>query len=337
VLEVERDMKDEPILSVNNLKKYFYMGKEGILSRKVKIQRAVDGIDFTLNKGHTFGLVGESGCGKSTTGRCILRLYSITEGEILFHGKNVDAFNGNEKMQYRRDVQAVFQDPYGSLNPRMKIGGFIEEPMLVHGILNSHSRKKRVEELLSVVGLNPDHAKRFPHEFSGGQRQRICIARALSLNPKLVILDEPVSALDVSIRAQILNLLMDLQEEFGLTYLFISHDLSVVEHICDFVAVMYLGKILEVAPCEMIFKNPLHPYTQALLSAILVPDPELPQKTIILEGDISDPRGLEEGCLFRNRCFNATDECVENEPELIEVGKDHQVACIKIAKERKAA
>ncbi|RLB27264.1 MAG: hypothetical protein DRG71_00035 [Deltaproteobacteria bacterium] len=330
-------MNGETILQVNNLKKYFSVGKERIFSRKARLIKAVNGVSFSLFKGETFGLVGESGCGKSTTGRCILRLYGITEGEILFYGKNIDTFNRNEKMQYCRDVQAVFQDPYGSLNPRMRIGEFIEEPMLVHGISNSKKRKKRVKELLGIVGLSADQSARFPHEFSGGQRQRICIARALSLNPKLMILDEPVSALDVSIRAQILNLLMDLQEEFGLSYLFISHDLSVVEHICDTVAVMYLGKILEVAPCEMIFENPLHPYTNALLSAIPVPDPGLAREPIILKGDISDPRGLEKGCLFRNRCFNAIDECSEYEPRLNEIEPNHHVACLRITQDRKTA
>ena len=323
-------MKGEVILEAKNIKKYFLMGKEGIFSKKARMIKAVDGINFSLYKGQTFGLVGESGCGKSTIGRCILRLYRITEGEMLFQGKNIDIFDGKEKMQYHRDVQAVFQDPYGSLNPRMRVGEFIEEPMLVHGILNSRGRRERVKKLLEVVGLSADQARRFPHEFSGGQRQRICIARALSLNPKLLILDEPVSALDVSIRAQILNLLMDLQEEFGLTYLFISHDLSVVEHISDLVAVMYLAKIVEMAPCERIFKNPLHPYTQALLSAIPVPDPELAQEAIILEGDITDPITLEKGCPFRNRCFNASEECTEKEPKLIEVEPNHLVACLKI-------
>jgi len=323
-------MKGEAILEAKNIKKYFLMGKEGIFSKKARMIKAVDGINFSLYKGQTFGLVGESGCGKSTIGRCILRLYRITDGEMLFQGKNIDIFDGKEKMQYHRDVQAVFQDPYGSLNPRMRVGEFIEEPMLVHGILNSRGRRERVKKLLEVVGLNADQARRFPHEFSGGQRQRICIARALSLNPKLLILDEPVSALDVSIRAQILNLLMDLQEEFGLTYLFISHDLSVVEHISDLVAVMYLAKIVEMAPCERIFKNPLHPYTQALLSAIPVPDPELAQEAIILEGDITDPITLEKGCPFRNRCFNASEECTEKEPKLIEVEPNHLVACLKI-------
>ncbi|MCD6266029.1 MAG: ATP-binding cassette domain-containing protein [Deltaproteobacteria bacterium] len=323
-------MKGEVILEAKNIKKYFLMGKEGIFSKKARMIKAVDGINFSLYKGQTFGLVGESGCGKSTIGRCILRLYRITDGEMLFQGKNIDIFDGKEKMQYHRDVQAVFQDPYGSLNPRMRVGEFIEEPMLVHGILNSRGRRERVKKLLEVVGLSADQARRFPHEFSGGQRQRICIARALSLNPKLLILDEPVSALDVSIRAQILNLLMDLQEEFGLTYLFISHDLSVVEHISDLVAVMYLAKIVEMAPCERIFKNPLHPYTQALLSAIPVPDPELAQEAIILEGDITDPITLEKGCPFRNRCFNASEECTEKEPKLIEVEPNHLVACLKI-------
>ena len=323
-------MKENTILQVNNLKKYFSLGKKGIFSKKARTVKAVDGIDFSLLKGQTFGLVGESGCGKSTIGRSILKLHRITDGNILFQQKGIDTFDRKERMQYRRDVQAVFQDPYGSLNPRMRIGEFIEEPMLVHKTADSRSRKKRVMELLAIVGLVADHARRFPHEFSGGQRQRICIARALSLNPKLVILDEPVSALDVSIRAQILNLLMDLQEEFGLTYLFISHDLSVVEHISNVVAVMYLGKILETADCRSIFSNPLHPYTQALLSAIPVPDPELTQEPIILEGDISDPRGLRKGCRFRNRCFISSDKCEENEPELIEMEPNHHVACFNI-------
>ena len=324
-------MKEETILQVNNLKKYFSIGKQGIFSRKARIVKALDGITLSIYKGQTFGLVGESGCGKSTTGRSILRLHKITDGEILFQGISIDTLEGKEKMRYRLDVQAVFQDPYASLNPRMRVGEIIEEPMLVHGILDSRGRRERVRELLEVVGLSPDHISRFPHEFSGGQRQRVGIARALSLNPKLVILDEPVSALDVSIRAQILNLLMDLQQEFSLTYLFISHDLSVVEHISNVVAVMYLGKILEMAPCERIFKDPLHPYTQALLSAIPVPDPELSRQAIILEGDVADPLSLEKGCLFRNRCFNATGDCSEKEPELIEVKSNHQVACLKIA------
>ncbi|MBW1690151.1 MAG: hypothetical protein DRG87_03425 [Deltaproteobacteria bacterium] len=323
-------MNGEAILEIKDLKKYFTIGKQGILSRKPRIVKALDGITFSLNKGKTFGLVGESGCGKSTAGRSILRLHKITDGEIIFQGQNIDAFTGMEKMQYCRDVQAVFQDPYASLNPRMRVGEIIEEPMLVHGISRSRGRRERVAELLEVVGLSADHISRFPHEFSGGQRQRIGIARALSLNPKLVILDEPVSALDVSIRAQILNLLMDLQQEFGLTYLFISHDLSVVEHISDVVSVMYLGKILEMATCEMIFNHPLHPYTQALLSAIPVPDPEFSRQAIILEGDVADLLGLEKGCLFRNRCFNATDACSEREPELVEVEPNHQVACLKI-------
>ena len=324
-------MKTENILEVSNLKKYFSTGMGGIFSRKTRLIKAVDGISFCLHKGQTFGLVGESGCGKSTTGRSILRLIKITAGEILYQGKDIDGYARQEIMQYRRDVQAVFQDPYGSLNPRMRVGEFIAEPMRVHRIGDAHDRKKRVHELLGVVGLSPDHARRFPHEFSGGQRQRICIARALSLNPQLLILDEPVSALDVSIRSQILNLLMDLQEEFGLTYLFISHDLSVVEHLCDYVAVMYLAQIVEMAPCEMIFKNCIHPYTKALLSAILVPDPELPPQSIILEGDVADPRGLEKGCRFQNRCFQAGAECLQNEPELVEVAPNHLVACLKRA------
>ncbi|MBU1697369.1 MAG: dipeptide ABC transporter ATP-binding protein [Proteobacteria bacterium] len=319
-------MKEESILTVKNLKKHFNIGKAGFFSGKAKTLKAVNDVSFSLIRGQTFGLVGESGCGKSTIGRTILKLHKPTNGEILYQGKNIENFESKETMSYRRNVQAVFQDPYGSLNPRMRIGEFIEEPMLVHGFLNSRGRKERVNELLDIVGLSTDHARRFPHEFSGGQRQRICIARALSLNPKLVILDEPVSALDVSIRAQILNLLMDLQEEFDLTYLFISHDLSVVEHISDYVAVMYLSKIVEMAPCDMIFNNPLHPYTRALLSAILVPDPELSQQAIILEGDISDPLNLEQGCSFQNRCFDVCDECLGKEPQLLEVEPNHLVA-----------
>ena len=323
---MERNMKSEPILKIKDLKKYFSMGKEGIFSRKSMMIKAVDGINFFLNKGQTFGLVGESGCGKSTTGRSILKLYEVTDGEILFQGKNIHSFAGKEKMQYRRDVQAVFQDPYGSLNPRMRIGEFIEEPMLVHGIFNSRDRKKRVAKLLGVVGLSSDHASRYPHEFSGGQRQRICIARALSLNPKLVILDEPVSALDVSIRAQVLNLLMDLQEEFGLTYLFISHDLSVIRHLCNRIAVMYLGTICELAPTKELFESPRHPYTQALLSAI----PKLGRQKanhIKLKGEVPTPINLPSGCIFHGRCLYTNERCINEIPRLIRMDSGTKVAC----------
>jgi len=289
----------------------------------------VDRISFAMARGRTLGLVGESGCGKSTIGRCILRLLDVTEGEIHFEGRNINLFRGGERLEYCRAVQSVFQDPYGSLNPRMRIEEIIGEPILVHGLMNRQERRSRVAELAAIVGLKPDHLARYPHEFSGGQRQRICIARALALNPKLVVLDEPVSALDVSIRAQILNLLMDLQDQFGLTYLFISHDLSVVEHISDTVAVMYLGRIVELAPCDRLFREPRHPYTQGLLSAILTPDPEGRGPSTLLDGDAADALGIDGGCLFRARCYQATEQCAAGEPELTEIEPGHQVACFQ--------
>ena len=313
-------MSHSTLLEINAVKKYFTVGKQTFV-------KAVDGVTFSLRKGQTLGLVGESGCGKSTIGRCILRLHGITGGKILFEDRNIDTYRHKERLNYCRNVQSVFQDPYGSLNPRMRIEEIIGEPVLVHRLMDTRSRRQHVEELIHIVGLKPDHLKRYPHEFSGGQRQRICIARALSLNPKLVVLDEPVSALDVSIRAQILNLLMDLQDRFGLTYLFISHDLSVVEHISEVVVVMYLGKIVEIAPCDRIFNQPLHPYTQGLLSAILSPEPGSAKTLSILEGDVTETWGLERGCLFRNRCFKAKDECAEAKPALFEVDPEHKVAC----------
>ncbi|MEW6375817.1 MAG: oligopeptide/dipeptide ABC transporter ATP-binding protein [Thermodesulfobacteriota bacterium] len=320
-------MNTQPLLEIKNLKKYFPIQRGTLFSKEIGVIKAIDGLTLNLDEGKTLGLVGESGCGKSTTGLAILKLLEPTSGEILFEGENIGHFDRKETFRYRHDVQAVFQNPYASLNPRLRIGEIIEEPMYVHKILNPTDRLNRVRELLEVVGMNPDHLERFPHEFSGGQRQRIAIARALSVNPKLLVLDEPVSALDVSIRAQILNLLMDLQKEFGLTYLLISHDLSVVEHISDVVAVMYLGKLVEMANCEDLYRHPLHPYTQALLSAIPIPDPELPQETIVLEGEIVDPASLEGGCIFRNRCPKISGKCNEEEPILKEIKKGHSVAC----------
>ena len=313
-------MNRQPLLEARSIRKHFSIGGR----TQVK---AVDGVSFSLSTGRTVGLVGESGCGKSTIGRCILRLHDVTAGEIYFEDRNIEIYRGRKRLQYCRNVQSVFQDPYGSLNPRMRIEEIVGEPMLVHNVAGSRDRRRRVEELVEIVGLKPDHLRRYPHEFSGGQRQRICIARALSLNPKLIVLDEPVSALDVSIRAQILNLLMDLQDRFQLSYLFISHDLSVVEHISDVVAVMYLGTIVEIAPCQELFSRPLHPYTIGLLSAILPPEPGSAKALTILEGDVTETWGLAKGCLFRSRCLRAKDECAETKPALIEMDPGHRVAC----------
>lgn len=313
-------MSEQALLEVEAVKKYF------TIARGTRV-KAVDEVSFALATGQTLGLVGESGCGKSTIGRCILRLHKVTGGQIRFQGRKLESFSGKGRLNYCRNVQSVFQDPYGSLNPRMRIEEIIDEPMLVHRTAGSHQRRLRVRELAEIVGLKPDHLRRYPHEFSGGQRQRICIARALSLHPKLVVLDEPVSALDVSIRAQILNLLMDLQERFRLTYLFISHDLSVVEHISDVVAVMYLGRIVEIAPCSEIFNRPRHPYTKGLLSAILAPEPGSAKALRILEGDVGEIGENERGCLFRSRCPDAAADCRSIRPQLIEVDPGCRVAC----------
>lgn len=315
------------LLEVKELQKYFPIKKGSLFSKRIDYVKAVENVSFALNKGETLGIVGESGCGKSTTGRCILQLIEPTKGEVLFEGKNLANLNKYELRKIRKDMQFIFQDPYASLNPRMTVREIINEPMKNFGIGNKKSRRKRVEELLDTVGLSSYHAARYPHEFSGGQRQRVGIARALSANPKLVICDEPVSALDVSIQAQIINLLRDLQKKFDLTMVFIAHDLSVVKHISDRVAVMYLGSVVELSDYKDLYANPLHPYTQALLSAIPKPNPKLKKTRIILEGDIPSPTNPPPGCRFHTRCRYATDICKKEEPILKPISEGHTVAC----------
>jgi oligopeptide/dipeptide ABC transporter ATP-binding protein len=322
------------LIEVRNLTKYFPAGRS-VLGAARDVVRAVDDVSFNIRRGETFGLVGESGCGKSTTGRSILRLIEPTSGEVRFAGKDLLSVAPNELRGLRREMQIIFQDPYSSLNPRMKVGEIIEEPLVIHRVGNRTERADRVADLLRLVGLEPEHSGRYPHEFSGGQRQRIGIARALALNPRFVVCDEPVSALDVSVQAQIVNLLQDLQEQLGLTYLFISHGLSVVEHISTRVGIMYLGKLVEVASSEEIFRNPLHPYTQALLSAIPIPDPELRREHLPLKGDVATSNEAPSGCRFRTRCPIAEPRCADKEPDLIEVTPDHFVACMVVAPDQK--
>ncbi|HEX6305885.1 MAG TPA: dipeptide ABC transporter ATP-binding protein [Anaerolineales bacterium] len=320
--------QDEVVLQVENLKKYFPI-RRGVFRGQVGEVKAVDDISFNVYKGETLGLVGESGCGKTTAGRTIIRLYEPTEGHVYFNGEDLAKMSGRELRRMRQKMQMVFQDPYASLNPRMSVQAIVGEPLEVHGLAAGGKKKERVAELLNMAGLNPALMNRYPHEFSGGQRQRIGLARALALDPELIICDEPISALDVSIQAQVVNLLEDLQKELGLTYIFIAHDLSMVRHISKRVAVMYLGKIAELTDRETLYKNPLHPYTQALLSAIPVPDPEVEEKRqrIILEGDLPSPANPPKGCNFNTRCPLAVDICFHVDPELIEVEKDHWCAC----------
>ncbi|QBS37301.1 ABC transporter ATP-binding protein [Thermaerobacter sp. FW80] len=316
------------LVEVRGLKKYFPTGG-GWLGRPRGWVRAVDGIDLDIYEGETLGLVGESGCGKTTTGRLILRLLEPTAGRVRFVGKDIFRLPPRELRRLRRDMQIIFQDPFGSLNPRLTVGEIVGEALAVHGVARGRALKQRVAELLEVVGLSPDHARRYPHEFSGGQRQRIGIARALALNPRFVVCDEPVSALDVSIQSQVINLLEDLQARFGLTYLFIAHDLSVVRHISDRVGVMYLGRLVELAETEELFRRPLHPYTQALLSAVPLPDPprQRQRERIVLQGDVPSPANPPRGCRFHTRCPFAEAVCREQEPELRAMGDGHRVAC----------
>ena len=327
-----KEQSDE-LVSVKDLKMYFPVRSGVIFQKKVADIKAVDGVSFSIKRGETLGLVGESGCGKTTTGRCILQLYRPTEGQVLFEGEDLVQLKGSNLRRFRRRMQMIFQDPYSSLDPRQSAGSIVGEPLIVHKMTNSKGEyRDQVSELLTTVGLNPTMGNRFPHEFSGGQRQRIGVARALAVRPDLIVCDEPVSALDVSIQAQVINLLEDLQEQFNLTYLFIAHDLSVVRHISDRIAVMYLGKIMELADRNELYENPLHPYTKALLSAVPIPDPviESTRERIILTGDVPSPLAPPPGCVFHTRCPIAVEDCSAVIPELRNVGSDHYVSCIRV-------
>jgi oligopeptide transport system ATP-binding protein len=327
--------EDRTLIRVHDLRMHFPIRGSILSARKALMVKAVDGLSFDILKGETMGLVGESGCGKSTTGRAILQLYRPTAGSVIFGGEDLTRLQGEPLRKMRRRMQMIFQDPYASLNPRMKVGDIVGEPLMLHNILSGKTRRERVKELLRVVGLNPGFVNRYPHEFSGGQRQRIGIARALAVQPDFIVCDEPISALDVSIRAQVINLLEDLQHQFNLTYLFIAHDLSVVRHISDRVAVMYLGKIVELTGRQELYQNPLHPYTQALLSAVSIPDPVIEKKRqrILLKGDIPSPANPPAGCRFNTRCPIAADLCHEQEPGFTDIGQGHWVACFRVGRE----
>jgi len=320
------------LVKVKDLKMHFPITQGIVIQRRIGAIKAVDGVSFDIVRGETLGLVGESGCGKSTTGRAILQLYHPTAGEVYFEDQDLTALKGERLRKMRRRMQMIFQDPYASLNPRMTVGDIIGEPLLVHGIAKGKDRRERVQELLSVVGLNPYFVNRYPHEFSGGQRQRIGVARALAVQPDFIVCDEPISALDVSIQAQIINLLEDLQGEFNLTYLFIAHDLSVVRHISDRIAVMYLGKLVELTGRKELYDNPLHPYTQALLSAVPIPDPVVEEQRhrILLPGDVPSPASPPVGCNFNTRCPVVMDVCYEKEPEFLDAGDGHWAACFRV-------
>ena len=325
---MNEDPQNGALVEVTSLKKYFPI-RAGILQREVARVHAVDDVSLSVSKGETVGLVGESGCGKSTLGRCIVRLLEPTAGDVVFDGRSIGKLGARSLRPLRRQMQMVFQDPYASLNPRKRVGTIVGDPLKIHGLGDRKERKKQVEELLETVGLSPEHYNRFPHEFSGGQRQRIGVARALALRPKLIVADEPVSALDVSIQAQMVNLLEELQDEFGLTYLFIAHDLGVVRHVSDRIAVMYLGKLVELSPAEELYTRPIMPYTEALLSAVPIPDPDLSEKRerIVLEGDVPSPIHPPSGCRFHPRCRYATDVCSQIEPPLVDYGNGHLAAC----------